>query len=186
MWSEENYYYENDLCTGFKKHYKPGIPNRFAFVALLPKEGISLQALVEGLEGKQLQAFLAQPEVVQVDAAIPEFTTEFDAPMGEILQGMGMTDAFNGALADFSGMGSSRDGNLYISNVLHKTYVSVAEDGTRAGATTVVEMAPAAAPPGEMEEIKSVVLDRPFLYMIVDCSSNTPVFMGSLMDAEIS
>ena len=184
MWSEENRYYENDLCTGFRKYYRSGEPNRFAFVALLPKEGVSLQALVNGLDGKQLQEFLAQPEEATVVAAIPEFETEFDVQMGEILEEMGMTDAFDGKRADFSGLGSSPEGNLFISRVLHKTFISVAEQGTRAGAATVVEMAPEAAPPTEPEEIKRVILDRPFLYMIVDTSSNTPIFMGTLMEIQ--
>ena len=184
MWSEESRYYENDLCTGFRKYYRSGEPNRFAFVALLPKEGVSLQALVNGLDGKQLQEFLAQPEEATVEAAIPGFETEFHAQMGEILKEMGMTDAFDGKRADFSGLGSSPEGNLFIGRVLHKTFISVGEEGTRAAATTVVEMAPTAAPPTEEEEIKQVILDRPFLYMIVDCSSNTPVFIGSLTDAK--
>lgn len=184
MWSEESRYYENDLCTGFRKYYRSGEPNRFAFVALLPKEGVSLQALVNGLDGKQLQEFLAQPEEATVEAAIPEFETEFNAQMGEILKEMGMTDAFDEKRADFSGLGSSPEGNLFIGRVLHKTFISVGEEGTRAAATTVVEVAPTAAPPTEEEEIKRVILDRPFLYMIVDCSSNTPVFIGSLIDAK--
>lgn len=184
MYSEECWYYENEVCTGFRKHYKEGEPNRFAFVALLPKEGVSLRNLVESLDGKQLQSFLAQPEGVKVDAAIPKFETEFDTQMSEVLVKMGMTDAFDESVADFSGLGSYKNGNLFISSVLHKTFISVAEQGTKAGATTVVELAPTAAPPGEPEEIKQVILDRPFLYMIVDTSSNTPIFIGTLMDAE--
>ena len=104
--------------------------------------------------------------------------------MGKILKEMGMTDAFDEKRADFSGLGSSPEGNLFIGRVLHKTFISVGEEGTRAAATTVVEVAPTAAPPTEQEEIKRVILDRPFLYMIVDTSSNTPIFMGTLMDAE--
>ena len=184
MWSEENRYYENDLCTGFRKYYRSGEPNRFAFVALLPKEGVSLQALVNGLDGKHLQKFLAQPEEATVVAAIPEFETEFDVQMGEILEEMGMTDAFDDEKANFSGMGTYAGEDLFISRVLHKTFISVAEQGTRAGAATVVEMAPEAAPPTEPEEIKRVILDRPFLYMIVDTSSNTPIFMGTLMEIQ--
>jgi serpin B len=182
MWSEENRYYENDLCTGFRKYYRSGEPNRFAFVALLPKEGVSLQALVNGLDGKHLQEFLAQPEEATVVAAIPEFETEFDVQMGEILEEMGMTDAFDDEKANFSGMGTYAGEDLFISRVLHKTFISVAEQGTRAGAATVVEMAPEAAM--EPEEIKEVILNRPFLYMIWDRETNMPIFMGTFMDAQ--
>jgi serpin B len=182
MWSEENRYYENDLCTGFRKYYRSGEPNRFAFVALLPQEGVSLQALVNGLDGKHLQEFLAQPGEATVVAAIPEFETEFDVQMGEILEEMGMTDAFDDEKANFSGMGTYAGEDLFISRVLHKTFISVAEQGTRAGAATVVEIAPEAAM--EPEEIKEVILNRPFLYMIWDRETNMPIFMGTFMDAQ--
>ena len=60
--------------------------------------------------------------------------------MNDILKAMGMTDAFDFAVSDFSRIGSSTDGNLYINKVLHKTFITVDEKGTKAGAATVVEM----------------------------------------------
>ena len=93
---------------------------------------------------------------------------------------MGMTNAFDWRLADFSRLGRyNADGmNLFINRVVHKTFISVSEQGTRAGAATVVEIAPGNAAP--MEEIKEVVLNRPFLYMIVDCETGFPIFMGAM------
>ncbi len=87
-----------------------------------------------------------------------------------------MADAFDMARADFSGIGSSSQGNLYISRVLHKTYMAVDENGTRAGAATAVEM----RAEGAMEDIKVVHLDRPFLYLIIDCRESLPIFMGTV------
>ena len=179
MYSEENWYLENDLATGFLKPYKGGKTDHYAFAALLPKEGVTVAELVEGLDGKQLQSFLANPQKVMVNAAIPKFQVEFDTEMGEILTAMGMSDAFDSSAADFSGLGTSDDGNIYLSRVIHKTFISVAEKGTKAGAATVIEAADECA----MEiEIKRVILDRPFLYMIVDTTSNTPIFIGAQMD----
>ena len=90
-----------------------------------------------------------------------------------------MADAFDGERADFTGMGHSTLGNIYINRVLHKTFIDVTPLGTRAGAATVVEMntESAAIPP---EEPKSVILDRPFLYMIVDTQYNIPLFIGAM------
>lgn len=178
MWSEESLYYENDLCTGFQKPYVS--KDRLAFVAVLPKEGVTMEDLLAGLEDMGLQQFLASCQRENVMAALPKFEAQSDVQMGEVLMSMGMTDAFDSALADFSGLGTSNGGNIYLSHVLHKTVISVAEKGTKAGAATVV----AAAEEAAMEEVKQVILNRPFLYMIVDTSSNSPIFMGTLIEIQ--
>lgn len=180
MWSEESIYYENDLATGFQKPYKDEKTDRFAFVALLPKEGVAVADLVAGLDGGGLQEMLGNPQMVKVNAAVPKFEAEFDTQMSQVLKAMGMTDAFDSDLADFSSLGTHTNGGIFINRVIHKTFISVAEQGTKAGAATVVE----AAAEGAIEEVKQVVLDRPFLYMIVDIENNTPVFIGSLMEIQ--
>ena len=176
MYSEEDKYLEDDKATGFLKYYAD---RKYAFAALLPKEGVTVGEYVESLTGEHLQNLLENARQVTVNAAIPKFETEFDAELSDILKAMGMTDAFDSSLADFSGMATHTDGNIFISRVLHKTFISVAEQGTKAGAATVVEAAPESA----MEmEIKRVTLDRPFVYMILDTETNTPIFMGTLMN----
>lgn len=176
MYSEEGKYLEDEKATGFLKYYTGG---KYAFAALLPKEDVSVSDYVQGLSGEHLQSLLNNPTSVMVNAAIPKFETAFDAEMSDILKAMGMTDAFDSSIADFSRMATYTDRNIYISRVLHKTFLSVAEQGTKAGAATVIE----AATEGAIElDIKRVTLDRPFLYMILDCETNTPIFMGTLMD----
>ena len=101
--------------------------------------------------------------------------------MSEILKSMGMPLAFDEDNADFSGLGTTSAGNIYINRVIHKTFISVAEKGTKAGATTVIEVANKSAAP---DEIKRVYLDRPFVYMLVDCENNIPFFIGTMMDIE--
>lgn len=177
MWSEENRYLEDELATGFIKPYEGG---RYVFAALLPKEGVAVSEYVQSLTGEHLQKMLENPETVMVNTAMPKFETEFDVEMSGVLKTMGMPDAFDSGAADFTRLGHHTDGNVCISRVLHKTFISVAEQGTKAGAATVVEM----VAEGAMEmEIKNVVLDRPFLYMIIDTESNTPIFMGTMMEA---
>lgn len=176
MWSEESLYYENDLCTGFQKNYVSR--DRLAFVAVLPKEGVTMEALLEGLEEMGLQHFLASYRKETVEAALPKFEAGSHMEMAEVLKTMGMTQGFDPSLADFSGLGTSENGNIFLSQVLHKTCISVAEKGTKAGAATAV----AAAEEEAAEEVKRVVLNRPFLYMVVDISSNVPLFIGAQMD----
>ena len=82
--------------------------------------------------------------------------------------------------ADFSKLGTSEGRNIYIGSVTHKTFISVGEKGTKAGAATVVEMSDTQAEPPT--DIKEVNLDRPFVYMIVDCENNIPLFIGTMMN----
>jgi serine protease inhibitor len=129
----------------------------------------------------KVQKNYAVAEVQKWLKAIPKFESENSIEMNDILKAMGMTDAFDYTVSDFSGIGSSIDGNLYISRVLHKTFIAVDEKGTKAGAATVVEMKDESSMI-EPEEIKTVYLDRPFLYMLIDCEANLPVLIGTVMD----
>lgn len=179
MYSTEHSYLEDDLATGFLKYYED---RRFAFAALLPKEGVTVSEYVASLTGDQLQQLLQNPQDITVHGAIPKFETNYDAQLQQTLQTMGMTDAFDWTAADFSRMGSYEDKYLCIDRVLHKTHISVTEQGTKAGTATVVEMVAMGAV--MVEEFKTVTLDRPFVYMIIDTQSGTPIFMGTLMDVK--
>lgn len=176
MHSTERMYLETDTATGFIKPYKD---SRYGFAVLLPKEGISLREALDALSGDMLSKLLTAPQEAIVYAALPKFETEYEAELSDILTAMGMTDAFDAYAADFSGMGICTEGNLYISRVRHKTFLAVAEDGTRAGAATLAEMAMGAA---YNPDIKHVTLDRPFLYMIVDTELGFPIFFGTMED----
>ncbi|MEG0825779.1 MAG: serpin family protein, partial [Oscillospiraceae bacterium] len=100
----------------------------------------------------------------------------YSRQLNDILGQMGMTDAFDANRADFSGLGTCREGNLFISQVLHKTKITLDEKGTKAGAVTAVEMRCGAA----AVEPKQVILDRPFYFMIVDSALSLPLFMGTV------
>ena len=179
MHSEEYTYLEDDMATGFIKYYKD---RRYAFVAMLPNEGVSVSQYVDSLTGEHLRELLNNPQDLTVFASIPKFETEYDIEMSEVLQEMGMTDAFDWRVADFSRLGTYNvDGmNICINRVLHKTFISVSEQGTRAGAATAVEMVAEGAM--EIVEFKEVVLDRPFVYMLIDCETNLPFFIGTMMN----
>ena len=148
-------------------------------MALLPKEGVRLRDYIASLTGENLRTMLSNVQDTKVETAIPKFQSEYTVEMKEILQTLGMTDAFDPEQADLSGIGETSTGLLYINQVLHKTYIAMDEQGTKAGAATVVATGEGAAPP---TEVKTVYLDRPFLYLIVDREAGLPVFMGTVMD----
>lgn len=180
MYSTENRYLEDENAVGFMKLYKDG---KYAFVAMLPNEGVSVSEYVASLDGAAVNSLLQSPQMTRVLASIPKFETEYSAEMSEILKGMGIVDAFDSEKVDLSGIVGA-GGDIYISRVLHKTHISLAEKGTRAGAATVVEAPELAAGIIETKPIepKKVYLDRPFVYMIVDLENNIPFFIGTMTD----
>ena len=124
-----------------------------------------------------LRELLTPVEYASVDAGLPMFTTTYQTELTDALRALGINDAFDEQVADFSPMGESEDGPLYVSQVIHKTYVDVNEEGTRAAAVTSVGMDGASGTP-DSPVVNEVILDRPFVYLIVDQQTMTPVFMG--------
>ena len=181
MYSSEYTYLQDTQAQGFLKYYSD---KKYAFAALLPEEGISIDAYAASLTGRDLHELLSNSMEAPVEAAIPKFETEYSTLLNNILTALGMTDAFDSELADLSGLGSNPAGNLFISRVIHKTYISVDEKGTKAGAATAVEVKKESAAINPVEP-KTVYLDRPFVYMIIDCEENLPVFIGAVKDPSL-
>ncbi|MBQ6930855.1 MAG: serpin family protein, partial [Clostridia bacterium] len=179
MYGMEGTYLEDEKASGFVKYYKGG---KYAFVAMLPDEGVSVSEYVASLDGEKLRAMLSDPGYTTVSTALPKFETEYSVEMNDVLKGMGMPTAFVSDEADFTALGTSARGNIYINRVLHRTYISVGEKGTKAGAATAVEMADEAGM--ETLEPKEIYLDRPFVYMLIDTENNIPFFIGTMTDIE--
>ena len=175
MHGEEHQYLEDDKAVGFIKPFENG---KYAFVALLPKDGVSPEDYLASLDGAALQALLSGATQDTVFTSLPKFETAYSTELSGVLKGMGMELPFDAAGADFSGLGTA-GGNIYISRVLHKTFISVNEAGTRAGAATVVEMTEGAM---LVEDPKEVYLDHPFVYMLIDTETNLPFFIGTMLD----
>ncbi|MBQ8738836.1 MAG: serpin family protein [Clostridia bacterium] len=170
--NSEYMYIEADNATGFKKNYSGG---GYGFVALLPNEDVSINDYIASLDESALldtlKGIRASGEGI---IKIPKFELEYTLNMNELLSELGMSSAF-GESADFSGISNE---SLYISQVLHKTFISLDNLGTRAGAVTMIEN----KAESESKIAWTVTLDRPFVYMIVDNATNLPIFIGAVMD----
>ena len=171
MHSEETVYLQDENATGFMKPYSG---SKYSFAALLPNEGVDINEYIAGLTGEKLMKTLNTPQLGMVMATLPKFSYEYELTMNDVLKELGMPTAFNETKADFSKLGESSRGNIFIGEVLHKTFISVDELGTKAGAVTKVEMKDESAPMSEWV----VNLNRPFVYMIIDNESKLPVFIG--------
>lgn len=169
MCSTENVYLKDGGTVGFMKPYKNG---RFAFAALLPDENTGIDDYVASLSGDKLMKIFSSAKCGnEVNVKMPKFRAEYSAQLIDTLKKMGVKDAFDSKTADFSSLIENRD--AYIATVVHKTFIEVDENGTRAAASTLV-----GADTMSLMEPYSVCLNRPFVYMIVDTETNLPLFIG--------
>ena len=175
--SKETVYLEDKNATGFVKYYKG---QSYAFVALLPREGLTVSEYVEELTAESLKNLFDHSTRDSVEVTMPKFAVEYGFKLNDSLQQMGMTDAFSVSDANFSQMATSDVGNIYISRVEQNCFIAVDERGTKAGAATAVAMANKMA----LIKNKTVVLNRPFVYLIVECDNYEPLFLGTIMNAE--
>lgn len=178
--SHETIYLSGNNVSGFLKPYDGG---KYAFVALVPDEGVTLADYLRNLTGEHLYQMITDHHYADVQASIPKFTARSELELEEPLRAAGISDLFDVSAADLRGLGSAPNGNtLYVNSVLHKTYLELDENGTKAAAATSLDVNGGAAPPSE--DVKTVTLDRPFLYMVVDTHACVPLFMGTVTSME--
>lgn len=178
--SHETIYLSGNNVSGFLKPYDGG---KYAFVALVPDEGVTLADYLRNLTGEHLYQLITDHHYANVQASIPKFTARSELELEEPLRAAGISDLFDVSAADLRGLGSAPSGNtLYVNSVLHKTYLELDENGTKAAAATSLDVTAGAAPPSE--DVKTVTLDRPFLYMVVDTHACVPLFMGTVTSME--
>lgn len=178
--SHETIYLSGNNVSGFLKPYDGG---KYAFVALVPDEGVTLADYLRTLTGEHLYQLITDHHYANVQASIPKFTARSELELEDPLRAAGISDLFDVSAADLRGLGSAPNGNtLYVNSVLHKTYLELDENGTKAAAATSLDVNGGAAPPSE--DVKTVTLDRPFLYMVVDTHACVPLFMGTVTSME--
>lgn len=150
----------------------PYVGRTLAMTVALPTPGHESEALAEllaaGVHG-------AGASGASLRLSMPRWTYRVATDLSDPLQQLGMTLAF-GDRADFSAM--TTDADLVVSDVLHQTFVAVDENGTEAAAATAVVMGETALPVTQ----ETLVLDRPFLFVVHDAAHGTPLFVGRVAD----
>ncbi len=152
----------------------------FAMTILLPDEG-TFEAYDDGLDAASLNDAIGQLAWADVELYLPKFRFDYAESLADALKALGLTDAFDADRADFSGMVEGTPPEpLAISDVLHKAFIGIDEEGTEAAAATAVIVgATSAAPPPEPLEVR---VDRPFLFAIRDTVTGTLLFLGRVLD----
>ena len=150
-----------------------------SMIVFLPKDPGGLPGLEQSLTDSTLQQWLRQlVSVSKVVVTMPKFKMTQQFELGSTLSAMGMPQAFSSG-ADFSGMTGHRD--FAISEVIHKAYIDVNEEGTEAAAATAVTMR-ALAMPAPQAPPPVFRADHPFVFMIRDNRSASILFMGRVAD----
>jgi serpin B len=152
-----------------------------SMVILLPKAVDGLATLEKQLTTQSLKEWLAeldQQPVQKIELYLPKFKLETTYDLVDSCENMGMKDAFALEKADFSGMGWPK-GSLRISQIMHKAFVEVNEEGTEAAAATAVGMAKMSV---RVRDYPVFRADHPFLFIIRDNQSDTILFMGRIVN----
>lgn len=154
--------------------------DELSMVILLPPTADGIDELVASLDDATVSDHLTMvAEREEFTVELPSFQMDYDLPFEQALQALGITDAFDPILADFSGIVDPAEGQIWIGAARHKAFVRVDEHGTEAAAATGITMKDGAANP---DDISAIYVDRPFVYMIHDDLTDTALFVGLMMD----
>ena len=150
--------------------------DKFSMHLFLPAPGSTVDELIGDLDGETWDEWMeAYTETDEVQVTMPKFKFEYDRSLVDDLKEMGLGVAFTD-MADFSGISEIP---LLISEVIHKTYIDVNEEGTEAAAVTAVVFELTSVGPSGPLVLR---FDRPFLFAITENSSNSIVFIGKVSE----
>lgn len=145
----------------------------FSMTVVVPREG-GLATRVQGLDAARWNGWTSDMRSLEAYVELPRFGLEYEVSLKEALTALGMGVAFSKVEADFSRIYPGPE-RLYISEVKHKSFVEVNEEGTEAAAATSVEVGIVSVPP-------TITVDRPFLFAIRERFSGAVLFMGLVYD----
>lgn len=167
------YYLENEMFQAILLTYGNGRTGMYIF---LPGEASCLDDFHKELSLEKFEAWRSGLRKQHGSISLPAFRAEYGSNLNSSLKTLGMGIAF-GPTADFSRL---CNGEVYINEVIHKSFIEVNEKGTEAAAATSVEMRLTSAMK-EPEPFKMIV-DRPFFFAIVDNETGLILFLGSIYD----
>ncbi len=166
-------YAEGDGYQAVALPYQGG---RAEMLVIVPAPG-AFESFEQSLTGARLDEISAALADGDVRLYVPRFSFESKLALADTLKALGMTDAFDAARSDFSGM--TGEPNIVLSHVIHQAFVAVDEQGTEAAAATAIIGEVTSAP---IDEPVIVRADRPFIFAIRDVDTGTVLFLGRVTD----
>ncbi len=167
-------YGENDAVQILQMPYSG---EELSMVVFLPREKDGLAKLEAGLEADQLADWISETSLRDVEVSFPKYKLTSRFSLSKVLKEMGMTAAFSDS-ADFSGIEPGRQ--LSISEVIHKAFVEVNEEGTEAAAATAVVIGVTSV--AEPKPTPVFNADHPFIFLIRDNQTGSILFLGRIVN----
>lgn len=164
--------YSNDLFTAVELPYSSG---SYSMMLLLPNSSKKLKDVADFFSKNNFDTISKNFSISKKNLFLPRFKLEYKLKLNDALIALGMGEAFDPAKANFTKLYSGV-GNAYISDVLHKTYVDVNEEGTEAAAVTSVEIRVTSIMNNDIK------FNKPFLFLIREKNSGAILFIGTVND----
>ncbi len=158
----------------------PYVGSETSMVVIMPDEG-GFDSFEAGLTSREITEIIDGLKHKNTDLRFPKFKFESKFSLPDPLKALGMRQAFDPDVSDFSGMRTPPP-DLYISDVIHQSFVAVDEQGTEAAAATAVIIRATSAPPPP----EPFTVDRPFIFLIRDVPTGSVLFIGRVLDPTAS
>jgi serpin B len=162
----------NDSFSAIEMPYGQG---NFVMTVMVPVVGKTTSDLIATFNADNWKKWNDAMYSNSVQISLPRFKMTYEKTLNDLLSAMGMADAFNSTIADFSGI--SATDKLYISEVKHKTMIEVNEEGTVAAAVTSTGMSATSI---QLPQVINV--NKPFVFVISEKSTGAILFTGRIMD----
>ncbi len=170
MFSKEDIFLQTDIAEGFIKPYTSKV---FGYFALKPREDNTIEDIIKLLLLEPFENVVQVRRICNLYVGIPEYSQDSSIELRNQLVNMGLVSCFTNG--DFSKM---LKGDFSVGEILHRCQIEVNHHGTNASAATIVEIEYGSMLTPEIEPPKQIVLDRPFLYGVIDMKHRMPVFIG--------
>ena len=154
-------YFEDNSIQAISLDYQK---DDLSAIIILPKKEKDINKYIQNFNHEKYNIILNGFRYKEVELKLPKFEIEFEDTLNDYFIKLGMKDAFNKIKADFTLMTNREEENLYIDKIIHKTYIKVDEEGTKAAATTAVRKYKMSAIKKSLEIIMKV--NHPFLFII--------------------
>jgi serine protease inhibitor len=154
---------------------------RISMYVFLPDERTTLDQFEQNLTAENWDGWMKSFRMAPGDLTLPRFKIQYETELNDMLKSLGMAVAFDSLRANFSAIADTiQTGRLYISEVKHKAFAEINEEGTEAAATTSVGISVTSVQLPQENFVMKV--DRPFFFAIRDNATGVLLFMGSVTD----
>lgn len=178
MMVEESYNYTS---TGkFELLEMPYASGKFSMLIFLPSGDNTPDDVIDELSPGNLSIWISNMNAWKKKVFLPKLEFSYSKSLIEILSSLGMVDAFKPGIANFSGIANAE---LYISQVLHKTYLKVDEQGTEAAAVTSITVGVTSVGPNDPSIF---AVDHPFVFAIREADTNAILFIGKVENPNLN